>query len=128
MEQSKYLKDFHANGSIPGHSRKQWQKVTYMPRQRFIITQEQIEPMQSVERVTTKILVCNQLARPVDCWWHHPITSKHHHPHERFTKSAIPLFTNICNHPGDEAKVATTHLGQPFLHAVMKSREVAEFP
>lgn len=54
-------------------------------------------------------------------------TSKHHHYHEGFNKSAISLFTKVCNHLCDEAKQAIIHLGQPFLHTTMKLREVTEF-
>ncbi len=54
-------------------------------------------------------------------------TRNHHHYHEGFNKSATPLFSNICNCLRDKAKQATTHLGQPFLHASVKLREVTEF-
>ncbi len=55
------------------------------------------------------------------------MTSEHHHYHEGFNKSTTPLFTNIRNGLRDEAKQATTHLGQPFIHACMKLRGVTEF-
>ncbi len=54
-------------------------------------------------------------------------TNEHHHYHEGFNKSATPLFTNIRNGLRDEAKQATTHLGQPFIHACMKLRVATEF-
>ncbi len=55
------------------------------------------------------------------------MTSEHHHYHEGFNKSTTPLFTNIQNGLHDEAKQATTHLGQPFIHACMKLRGVTKF-
>ncbi len=65
----------------------------------------------------------------ITCWAVLPPnqTSKHHHYHERFNKSTPQLFTNICNSLLDEAKQASTHLGQPFLHAAMKLRDFTEF-
>ncbi len=44
-----------------------------MSWKRPILIQDQIEPIQSVMRITTRILVHNQLAKLVDLWWRHPI-------------------------------------------------------
>ncbi len=54
-------------------------------------------------------------------------TSSHHHYHKDFNKSATQLFLNFQNRLSNEAKLTTTHLGQPFIHATMKLHSVREF-
>ncbi len=54
-------------------------------------------------------------------------TSDHHHYHEDFNKSATPLFSNIRNNLCEKAMQSITNLGQPFLHAALKTRGVTDF-
>ncbi len=61
------------------------------------------------------------LVTPPNC------TSHHHHYHKGFNKTATPLFSNIRNQLRSEAKMTTTHLGQPFVHVAMKLRGESNF-
>ncbi len=55
------------------------------------------------------------------------LSNHHHHYHKGFNKTATPLFSNIQNQLRFESKMATTHLGQPFVHAAMKLRGESNF-
>ncbi len=52
-----------------------------------------------------------------------PLNTKYHHVyHKGLNQSLLPFLTNLRNHLREQAKVSCLHVGEPFLHSLLKTK------
>lgn len=54
-------------------------------------------------------------------------TRQHHHYHEGMNKTLLPFLSGMKNHLREEAKQSSIHVGEPFLHCLMKCKGTDNF-
>ncbi len=54
-------------------------------------------------------------------------TREHHHYHDGMNKTLLPFLSDIKNRLREEAKQTSIHIGEPFLHCLMKIKQTDNF-